>query len=366
MLEIVFTIYIICFCLQIFYYLFFFSRITFFKANRSSNPSSEPVSVVICAKNEAANLRKNLPLILSQQYPDFEVVVVNDRSEDESLEVLNDLCTQFQNLRVGDIQKENNELNGKKNALDFGIRMAKNDKIILTDADCRPASNLWLRAMADKITDEKSIVLGYSPYLQESQLLNYFIRFETFYSGLQYLSFALAGVPYMGTGRNLGYIRNTFSRNNFTAGHLYSGDDDLVINASATRFNTSITLLPEAFIYSSPKKTWSGWARQKYRHLSTATHYKKRHQLLLGLLHTSHILFYISFIWLIMGGYGLALVFFLFLIRLIFQATVFGGALIKMKEKGLIYYLPLLDVCFVIYMIIFAPAVFFNKNSGWH
>ena len=366
MLEIIFIIYIICFCLQIFYYFFFFSRITFFKPKGTSNLSSEPVSVVICAKNEAANLRKNLPLILSQQYPDFEVVVVNDRSEDDSAEVLEELCTQFHNLRVGDIQEENKELKGKKNALDLGIRMAKNVKIILTDADCRPASDHWLKAMADKITDEKNVVLGYSPYFRESHPLNYFIRYETFYSGMQYLSFALAGMPYMGTGRNLGYIRNIYNQNNFTAGHLYSGDDDLVINASATRFNTAITLSPEAFIYSTPKQTWSGWARQKYRHLSTAIHYKKSHQLLLGLLHTSHILFYFSFIWLISAGYGLALVFFLFLIRLIFQATIFGGALIKMKEKGLIYYLPLLDVCFVIYMIIFAPAVFFNKNSGWH
>ncbi len=248
-----------------------------------SKKVSESVSIVICAHNEAENLKQFLPSILKQDYPHFEVIVVNDRSKDNSIEILEKF--QSPNLTTVHINEVPKGFNPKKYALKEGIKKAQNDIILLTDADCRPNSPFWIQEIANHLGTEKDIVLGYSPYLTTDTTVNTLIQFDTLYTASLYFSFANAGYPYMGVGRNLMYRRKIFEKNSAFEKYKNTtgGDDDLIINAVANQRNTSICLHPNSFVASVPKNTLKGWITQKQRHLSVGKHYTTKTLLLLGL-----------------------------------------------------------------------------------
>lgn len=283
--------------LQLFYYLYFYSRVAFGKRVKGY-ASPHPVSVVICARNEAANLQKYLPMVLEQDYPDFEVIVVNDCSTDASEDVLNELSALYPNLRYTYIKPDDKFEHGKKLALTVGIKAAKHEWLLLTDADCYPTSSKWIASMASHFTSKKSVVLGYSGFVRDKSFLNRLIRYDTMTIALQYLSFARAGVPYMGVGRNLAYRRSLFFKNKGFASHLgiRSGDDDLFVNEVANHQNTWVEYLPESHTRTAAKKTFRDWRYQKMRHLTTGSLYKTHHLSLLGLENISRVLFYLLFV----------------------------------------------------------------------
>ncbi|MDQ3682655.1 MAG: glycosyltransferase, partial [Bacteroidota bacterium] len=280
---------------QVFYYVFFFSRLAFYKPKEKQRSQQHPVSVIICARNEDENLARNLPGVLVQSYSTtHEVIVVNDNSVDDSKYVLAELHKAFKKLQVIELEQEAKMIAGKKFPLSVGIKEAKHEIVLLTDADCVPASEHWLFKMQNGFTDNVEIVLGYGAYQKLPGLLNKIIRFETFHTALQYLSYAISGVPYMGVGRNLAYRKNLFFQNKgfSSINHIPGGDDDLFINQVATKSNTAVSIDPESFTLSIPKKAWKDWKRQKNRHYSTGKFYKTSHQLLLGLYTGSFFLFY--------------------------------------------------------------------------
>ena len=245
--------------IQSFYYLFFFIRLAAYKTRPKEAIQTHPVSVIICARDEAANLARNLPGALVQQYrTTHEVIVVNDNSFDDSKYLLEEFQRQFKQLRIVELKQEAKLIPGKKFPLSMGIKAAKHEILLLTDADCVPASEHWIEQMQATYDDQTEIVLGYGAYTQKPGLLNKLIRWETVHTALQYLSYALAGKPYMGVGRNLSYKRALFLRHKgFSAHHkIPSGDDDLFINMAATRRNTKINLQKDSFTLSEPAPTW--------------------------------------------------------------------------------------------------------------
>ncbi len=139
----------------------------------------------------------------------------------------------------------------------MGIKSARYETLLLTDADCVPASENWMQLMQDGYRPETEIVLGYGGYHPTSSLLNRIIRFETFHAALQYLSYALAGIPYMGVGRNLSYKKDVFLRNKgfSSINQIPGGDDDLFINQVANKHNTAIVIDREAHTLSEAKRT---------------------------------------------------------------------------------------------------------------
>ena len=205
--NIFFWIFVFSIVIQLFYALFFFLRLSFYKEKKGAFNGG--VSVIICAKDESENLSKNLPSFLEQDYPTFEVIVVNDQSVDGTKYLLQDLEKKYKNLKVVTIDDHIISRVGKKFALTIGIKTAQYDYILLSDADCATVSNNWIRKMSASFS-EKDIVLGISPYKKQKGLLNKFIRFDEFIVMIQYLSFALAKIPYMGVGRNLGYKKSLF------------------------------------------------------------------------------------------------------------------------------------------------------------
>ena len=282
--QLLLIVYVLATLVQLIFWIFLFSKLAFFQEQENNTEKNiesaeRPVSIIICARNEAKNLEKNLPRILNQNYRSYEVIVVNDNSTDQTQNILLKFHIKNPILQSLDITNKPKG-SGKKPALAAGIRAARHDVLLFTDADCQPTSKNWLREMQELIKDKVEIGLGYGPYFSEKGFLNKFIRFETIFTAIQYFSFALAGHPYMGVGRNLIYKKRLFE----DAGgfdkhaHLLSGDDDLFINEVATTDNIGILTKKNSFVYSAPKKSWKAYFRQKTRHLSTGKHYKFKHR----------------------------------------------------------------------------------------
>lgn len=255
--------------------------------------ASPGITVIVCARNERENLIELLPLLNAQNYPRFDVLVMDDRSTDGTDAYLDEAVTELTRIRYRRIDREHESITPKKYALTVALEEATYPTVLLTDADCRPASADWLaRMVAPFDNPDTQIVLGFSPYEHRPGLLNALIRAETLFTAVQYVSLALAGRPYMGVGRNLAYRTDLFFRNRgfYTHKHVVGGDDDLFINEVATARNTAVCLDPAAFTWSKPKETWADWRLQKRRHLNVGKYYRPGHKLRLGLLTGSHVL----------------------------------------------------------------------------
>jgi glycosyltransferase involved in cell wall biosynthesis len=366
--EIIF--YLLCFVsfIQLFFYAFFYSRVAFYSAKGRQQSQQHPVSVIICARDEDENIARHLPGVLVQKYSStHEVIVVNDNSVDDSKYILEELKKTFKLLQVVDLKQEAKLISGKKYPLSIGIKEAKHEIVLLTDADCVPASEFWIQKMQNAYVNGTEIVIGYGAYNKRPGLLNKLIRFETFHSALQYLSFALAGKPYMGVGRNLSYKKDLFLRNKgfSSINHIPGGDDDLFINRVATKHNTSVVIDKDAITLSQPKRSFGQWLRQKTRHYSTARYYKKGNKFLLALYSLSQFFFYplliasaIFYNWeLSLGLFGL---------RFLLQAFVFFKAMKKLNESDLWPWFLLLDIWMFFYYIIFAPSLWKKPRANWN
>jgi len=354
--------------IQLFYYLFFFIRVALYKSGPRLKSQQHPVSVIICARDEDENLARNLPGVLVQEYPStYEVTVINDNSVDDTKYILQELKKTFkERLQVVELTQEAKLISGKKYPLSVGIKEANHEVLLLTDADCVPSSEHWVYKMQNAYDDHKEIVLGYGAYHKTKGLLNKLIRFETFHSAIQYLSYALAGLPYMGVGRNISYKKDVFIRNKGFASinHIPGGDDDLFVNKVATGKNTAIVIDKEATTYSIPKKTFGAWLRQKTRHYSTSKYYKPVHKFLLGLYSISHFLFYPLLIAsAILFNWQWTLI--AFGIRLLVQAIIFYYAMKKLDEKDLWPWFLFFDLWMFFYYIIFAPTLTRKTRNEW-
>lgn len=341
------------------YYLLF-SKFSFLKTSQRSVTEKFPVSLIVCSKNEAENLRKNIPLWQQQNHPNFEIILINDASIDDTLEIMESFAENDPRIQIVNVKNNEAFWASKKYALTLGIKRAKNTRLIFTDADCYPASTEWLALMTSKFSEQKQLVLGYGAYEKEGGFLNKIIRFETLMTAVQYFSYAEAGVPYMGVGRNLAYTSTLYYENKGFMSHIkvLSGDDDLFVNEAATSENVEICIDPEAFTYSIPKKKKSQWLFQKKRHYSTAKLYKLKHRILLGSYYIFNLLFWLLATITLFTNFwvfGLSIIF----IRLVFQYIIVGYAAKKLKEQDLIPFIPFLEL-----FLIFTQLSIFISNSG--
>jgi len=344
---------IIATILQLAFIFGLYARFPFYKRKVSFDPELLPVSVIIASKNEEENLREFLPLILQQDYPDFEVIVVDDQSEDDTLKYLLDLAKMNPRLKVVIIGEQVRDRQGKKFALSLGIKKSVHPILVFTDADCYPLSDQWLRLMARNYTEDKEIVIGYSPYERKNSLLNYFVQFDNFNTAMQYISFTLAGMPYMGVGRNMSYRKNLFMQVGYSSQlHIPYGDDDIFVNRNATKQNLALEIDRNSFMMTLPQASFKKWYRQKVRHLKGGLEYKQKHRFWLGINYISVFLFYACFTaalvveplsWMVWAIFGL---------RLLSYLTISGFVLKKLSNLRLIWLLPFLEI---IYQLILLP-----------
>jgi glycosyltransferase involved in cell wall biosynthesis len=353
LLNIILIIFVSALGIQILYQIIVFSRFLLEKSKSNNLDSiTKSVSIIVCAWNEFDNLTELLPILASQDYPNYEVIIVDDRSNDGSGEYLKNEILNYPKFKLVSIAETPEHLASKKYALSLGIKVAVNEVILLTDADCRPASSHWISGMVNQLASNKQLVLGFSPYNREPGVLNSFIRFETFFTAWQYFSYALIGLPYMGVGRNLMYKRKLFFDKLGFRNHqkITGGDDDLFVNENANCRNTAISINPDTFTFSEPKHTFSEWFIQKKRHLAVGKRYKNRDKILLGGYSITHILIWMLFpILFFASGKIQFLIGSIFLLR-IFIFWLFGGiASLKLGKAISWFSLPWYDFLLAIY-----------------
>ncbi|HEY0297782.1 MAG TPA: glycosyltransferase [Arachidicoccus sp.] len=353
--------------IQLCYYLFVFKKLAFYKSLPKTNSQEYPVSVIICGKNEAENIATHLPAVLVQDYATtHEIIFVDDNSTDETKYLLEGFGRQFKGLRTLLLTQEALGIPGKKFPLSMGIKTAKYETLLLTDTDCFPASENWIRLMQNGYSEGISIVLGYGAYAKKKGTLNKLIRFETFHTALQYLSFALAKMPYMGVGRNLSYKREMFLQTKGFASinHIPGGDDDLFIIKIANKNNTTIVIDKDAHTISEPKETWKEWMKQKRRHYSTSQYYPAKFKWLLGLYSLSHFLVYpLLIVTIIFFNWWMALS--VYVVRLTVLAAIWKKAMNKLNEDDLWSRFLLFDIWMFLYYFIMAPNLFRKAETKW-
>lgn len=322
--------------------------------------------MIVCAHDEEENLRELIPILLAQNHPNYEVIIVNDRSNDGTYDMLLNLTAENPRLRMVTVRETPKHMNGKKFALTMGIKAAKNDWVLLTDADCRPGAN-WVSGMSQYFAENKNITLGFSPYEKQEGILNAFIRFESFLTAIQYFGFAVMGRPYMGVGRNLAYKRSLFLESKGFNDHMtvMGGDDDLFVNRHALADTTAVAMGSPLVVRSVPKKTWGEFLDQKVRHLSVGKRYKAGDKILLGGFTLTWILWPFTLIALPFLGMNAIIIGGLVLLRWIALAVTFSAASRTLGEPFETWKTPFLDFIYAFYYLVAGPIALVTKRVRW-
>jgi glycosyltransferase involved in cell wall biosynthesis len=366
-LAVLFWIFVAIVALQFAYYIVIFGKFSFVKAKKN-NLKKIPISVIVCAKNEAENVTKYVPLLAQQNYPDFEIILIDDASSDATLDIFEAFEKEYSNVRL--VKVANNEAfwGNKKFALTLGIKAATKEYLLFTDADCYPTSTNWIAEMSSHFTLQKTIVLGYGAYEKiPNSFLNKIIRFETLLTAVQYFSWARIGQPYMGIGRNMAYKKEEFFNVNGFIDHMKirSGDDDLFINQAANRKNTTVCYTPESFTYSEPKKTFTDWFTQKRRHVSTSSYYKPFDKMQLGLFFLTQILSILLPIVLLSFQFQWIAVASLVASRYVVAWISLGFGAAKLNEKDVLIWFPVLEIVLIFTQLNIFITNLFSKPVRW-
>ena len=340
------------------------------EADGPAETPQEGVSVIVCARNEAANLRPYLQALLEQDYPLYEVIVVNDGSQDATQEVLDEYLCRYPNLRLTFVPVEARIISSKKLALTLAVKAARYDILLLTDADCRPESVHWIKDMSAPFSNKDiEVVLGYSPYFSEHWWINDIIRYDTLFNGLHYLGRALMRHPYMGVGRNLAYRKSAFLRAHGFAGQLSfrAGDDDLLVNRLATGKNTAVVLSRDSLIWSVPDTELKNWLHQKRRHLSVAPSYRLASRLSLAVEPVTRGLFYLSLILAFVFGSAVVAAFALaaLLLRLLVQLVVINRSAKAFGEQPFALDILWMDIILPLLSLFFLSTTTDNQRARW-
>jgi len=359
------------FCIQIYFYVnYYFEIVKKSRREKQNNTPTDPlppVSIIICAKNEIENIKNFLPSILEQNYPNFEVIVVNDGNNFEMQTAIALLKEKYPHLRETFLPEKAEVLSRKKLALTIGIKAAKNEYLLFTDADCQADSKLWIQSMVKNFDKETEIVLGYGSYFAQNTFLSKLISYDTLFICIQYMGFALKGYPYMGVGRNLAYRRSSFFNHKGFAGmlHLQSGDDDLFVNEIANADNTKVEISHQSKTSSVPKQTFKQWLIQRERHLSTSAFYKKETLRRIGTEVLSRGVFYASVLACFLTSDILCLIALgMLLVRLAIQVTAINLSAKVLNERHFYLLIPLFDILIPLInlLLLIHNKIFYKKN----
>lgn len=366
-LHVIFYLFIGVTFVQLFFYGYVFSNVK--PQKRASIPShTPPISVIVCAKNEAKNLTHFLPFILDQDYPNFELVLINDSSNDTTLKVMEGFKASHPNIKVVDVKNIEAFWGNKKYALTLGVKAATHNHLLFTDADCKPVSQHWISEMSSYFSHDHHLIIGNGAYIKvKKSMLNKLIRFETLMTAIQYFSYSKLGHPYMGVGRNMAYTKELFfeARGFMDHMHIKSGDDDLFVNQIGHAKNTATCLSKDSFTESVAKKTYSDWLIQKRRHVSTATHYKTKHKIALSLFFTSQLFFFALALVLLSTLFYWQIVMGLIMVRYIALFINLTFASKKLNEHDLIPYFPLLEILLIVTQFSIFITNLISKSNRW-
>ena len=338
------------------------------------NTQNPPLSVIIVAKDAAHELQENLPFILEQDYPEFEVIVIYDRPADDCDNTLKLLEDKYPNLYHTFIPDSARYISHKKLGITMGIKASRHEWLVFTEPDCRPQSNQWLKQMARNFTPATEIVLGYSNYEKVPGWFNKKLTFDTLLNSMRYLGMAVSGHPYMGTGRNMAYRKTLYYKQKGFASHLnlQRGEDDLFINELATSANTRVETDFNATTRIQPVYRYKDWKEEKVSYMATARFYHGIQRYLLGFETFSRLLFYIAciagivfgilnFHWLVAG-----IAFLMWLLRFTVQAVIINRTAKEMGGGRKYYFsLPVFDLIQPVQSLKFKLCRFFRGKGDF-
>lgn len=369
----------VLFLLQILYYFCLYNRIH--RRNRAVRRENvhftqelPPVSVIICARDESENLHRNLHSVLEQDYPQFEVIVINDGDRGESEDFLTLQEEKYPHLYHSFVPDSSRYISRKKLAVTLGIKASKYDWLVFTEANCQPQSDQWLKLIARNFTSRTQVVLGYSGYERGKGWLHKRVSFDNLFTSMRYLGFALAGSPYMGIGRNLAYRKELFYEQKGFSAHLnlQRGDDDLFINHVVTSENTRVETDANAIVRSQPVFRAKDWREEKIGYASTARFYRGPQRWLAGFETLSRMLFYgtwiaavvigiLNFHWVVAG-----IAFFSWILRYTMQAIIINKTAKDLNDKRRYYFtLPIFDILQPMQSLRWKLYCLFRKRSNF-
>ena len=342
--------------IQIIYYFCVYGKLIFNKKkkqtedNGSQTEALPPVSVVIAAKNEEYHLKDKLVFFLEQDYPEFEVIVVNDASTDECEYVLKAFSKLYPCLKVVNIVENVNKFRGRKFPISLGIKSAKYDHIVLAGADCVPSGFEWLKNLARNFSEKKEVVLGFCTYTKQKGLFKFLLQYDNLTTAMNYMGLALSGHPYRGDGRNIAFKKDLFFKvGGFTKHYnLPLGEDDIFIRNVSTASNTTVSLTPESFLSSDAKHTYKEWKRQKIDRLSTYKYYKPSIKFLLSIPNITTLLFYAFVITLLLLSLPFEYVILAIVIKFVLQILIYFKSCKRLGIKRVFIFAPLIELYFLL------------------
>lgn len=323
------------------------------------------VSVVLIVHNDSASLERNLPFLLEQEYPDFEIVVVNYCSTDESRYILKVLSKFYTHLKVVNFTQDVNLFQGLKYPLSIGIRSASKQVVLLTEIDCIPATFGWIADMMSAYTEtDHQIVMGYTGLNISHNLLGCLQQYDNLVYQCQYLSAALRKHPYTGCGRNLSYRKKFFFDCNGFINHyvVSDGADDMFINQNATGANARVMLRSNSFVYAPSRPNFGKWHLHRKHRTVTRRTYPFLSKVRLILYPLSLVLFYTTLIllflltpcpWPVVAG--------LLFLKLFWQIICEAQAVKCFRLKGYHWFSPLFELYFLIANLILPFTPLRNK-----
>lgn len=367
MLHFLFWLFVSIVIIQFIYYVLVFSNFSFAKIEKST-VKNIPISVIVCTKNDQFNVQKYIPLLANQNYPNFEIVLIDDASSDDTIEIFEQFEKQFANIKI--VKVANNEAfwGNKKFALTLGIKAATHEHLLFTDADCYPTSTNWIAEMSSYFDNQKTVVLGFSGYhLNSNTLFSKLIRFESVLNAMQYFSWAKIGKPYTGNGKNLAYTKSEFFKTNGFINHMKirSGSDSLFINEATNKNNTAICFSKNSFTISEIDINFMQWFKQMQKQLATSKHYKMPDKLQLKLFNLSQILVIALPIILLLYVINWQIVTGLIIFRYIFTWIILGYSAAKLNEKKVMYLFPIVEIMLIIVQLNVFVANLFSKQPKW-
>lgn len=324
---------------------------------------TQKVSIIIAAKNEGVIIEKTITHILDQSYPDFELIIADDFSTDNIESIVNSISNVDYRVQYLKVKTDHP---GKRQALTEAIARATGSIILVTDADCVPNSDLWIKEMVSTVEPSKGLVLGIGPYYPADGWINLFARYENMWTTCQYISAAKLGIPYMGIGRNMMYSKNLFSLINGYKGqeHLSSGDDDLLVQKMIGKAKVTTNVSQNSFMYSKAENSIKTYLSQKKRHLSIATEYGLKEKVFLSIYSSTQMLIYF-FGFFLLWKYPLYILT-IYLIRWIVMFLLTNKVLNLLEYKDLKKWIPLLDIAYFAYLVYFTPSILFKTSTDWN
>jgi cellulose synthase/poly-beta-1,6-N-acetylglucosamine synthase-like glycosyltransferase len=253
-----------------------------------------PVSIVVACKNEEQNIERLLLTLKQQNHQNFELMLVNDHSTDNTEQIIENARPDFTQLLL-----INATGHGKKNAIKEGILKAKNELIITTDADCAPTMN-WLETIISFQSQNKCDLI-ICPVNISSQ--------GSFFTRMQSLEFASlitsgagavgAGMPILCNAANMAFTKKAWLESQSDLCESEQSGDDIFLLQSLKKKNGVINFLKStaSFVETNPAKSLKAFFKQRQRWAAKSTAYTDGQ-----LIFTSLVVFFISFVQILLFG----------------------------------------------------------------